>query len=191
MTAWGALYISFVQPTVSTTLARIIRVRCPRCGKGAIFRTFFRRAGCCSNCAWKFERESGFWVGGSEVHMIISYGISVVIFIPLLILLGSTLPVQVGVILGHIVCSVSLFRLSRSTFIGLDFYFDPVAQTDNGDGTDDNEREQGDPVPVQPRPRRPLVRLSRRLGAANPPPLAHGSRRVARAGLPCSRDSHF
>jgi len=103
--------------------------------------------------------------------MIVSYGLSVVIFIPLLILLGSTLPVQVGVVFGHIVCSLSLFRLSRATFIGLDFYFDPVARTNDDDG------EQGDPVPVLPRPRRPLAR---RLGAANPPPIQHGSRRFAR-----------
>ena len=98
-----------MQPTASATLARILRVRCPRCGQGAIFRTFFRRAGCCSSCAWQFERESGFWIGGSEVHMIVSYGLSVMIFIPLLIVLGSTLPVQLFVILGHIVCSLSLF----------------------------------------------------------------------------------
>lgn len=152
-----------MQPTASVTLARILRVRCPRCGKGPIFRTFFRREECCSNCAWKFERESGFWVGGSEVHMIASYGISVVLFIPLVVVLGPTLPVQLGVIFGHIVCSLSLFRYSRATFIGLDFYFDPEARSDEDGGGD------GEPVPVPRSPRRPV-------GRARPQPLAQGSR---------------
>jgi uncharacterized protein (DUF983 family) len=162
-----------MQPTLSTTLARILRVRCPRCGKGAIFRTFFRREECCSGCAWKFERESGFWVGGSEVHMIVSYGISVVLFIPLLIILGSTLPVQLGVIFGHIVCSLSLFRLSRATFIGLDFYFDPLARPDEDGG------DEGDPVPVPSHPRRPLRHsLRRRQEPRRVQPVVRGSRGV-------------
>jgi hypothetical protein len=104
--------------------------------------------------------------------MVISYGLSVVLFIPMLIFFGATLPVQLAVILGHILCSLSLFRLSRSTFIGLDFYFDPVARTN------DDEGEDSDPVPVQPRPRRPL---GLRRAPLEPPSTARGSRRAARA----------
>ena len=57
--------------------------------------------------------------------MFASYGISVVLFIPPMILFGSTPAVQVGVILGHIVCSLLLLRYSRSVFIGIDYLLDP------------------------------------------------------------------
>ena len=117
------------------------------------------RAERCTHCDWEYERGHGFWIGGSEVHMFASYGISVVIFIPLLILLGPTPAVQAAVILGHVACSLLLLRYSRAAFIGIDYYLDP-GHPDRGDG--DNE---DDGVPVQPRPSRPLRRQRRRTPA--------------------------
>ena len=145
------LYACAMRPPMIRMIARILSVRCPRCGEGPIFRSAFIRAERCSLCDWKFEREHGYWIGGSEVHMFASYGISVLIFIPLLILLGSTPAVQVGVVGGHVVCSLLLFRYSRAFFIGLDFYVDPGLAEGDNDGDDEG-------VPVAPRPRHPFRR---------------------------------
>jgi len=129
--------------------SRILRLRCPRCGRGRLFRSFFIRAERCENCEWRYEREEGFWVGGSEVHMLASYGISVVIFMPMVIVFGPTPTMQGIAILGHIVCSLLLFRYSRSIFIGLDYMLDPGApETDDDDGGNEG-------VPVKPSPRSP------------------------------------
>ena len=163
------LYAVGMRPTLRRTLSRMLRVRCPRCGKGPIFDRGFVRAERCSHCDWEYERGHGFWIGGSEVHMFASYGISVVLFIPLLILLGSTPAVQAAVFAGHIVCSVALLRYSRSIFIGVDFYLDP----DVADGDDDGEDEG---VPAAPRPRHPLRRQLRRK-----PPVAVARERVRTA----------
>ena len=149
-----------MRPTLRRTLSRILRVRCPRCGKGAIFDHGFVRAERCGHCDWQYERGHGFWIGGSEVHMFASYGISVLLFIPLLFVFGPTPIVQASVVLGHVVCSFALLRYSRSIFIGIDYYIDPDIA-----GGDDDGDEEG--VPVAPRPRRPRRGQLRRL-----PPVA-------------------
>ncbi len=136
--------------------ARIARLRCPRCGEGALFRTFFERADKCGKCKWVYEREQGFWVGGSEVHMFASYGVSVVLFMPLLILLGSAPMVQLGVIVGHVLCSVFLFRYSRAIFIGFDYFLDPGELAGDDDGG-----AGGATVPRKPTPRRTRSRPER------------------------------
>lgn len=140
---------------------RVLKLRCPRCGCGKLFRSFFMRAESCEHCEWKYEREEGYWVGGSEVHMFASYGLSVVIFMPLLIVLGPTPAVQAGAILGHVVCSLLLFRYSRSAFIGIDYFLDPGPR----DPDDDGGGSEG--VPNKPAPRAPLrgAKMPRRMPA--------------------------
>jgi uncharacterized protein (DUF983 family) len=145
-----------MRPTLRCTLLRILRTRCPRCGTGPIFERSIVRAERCSHCEWQYERGHGFWIGGSEVHMFASYGISVLLFIPLLILLGPTPAVQAGVIAGHVACSLLLLRYSRSVFIGIDYYLDP------GTVSGDDDDRDADGVPVEPKPRRPLRRQIRR-----------------------------
>ena len=143
-----------VRPTTSHTLRRILRLRCPRCGRGELFRSFFLRAERCGNCAWVFEREQGYWVGGAEVHMFASYGLSVVLFIPLLFVFGPTPLVQVSVIVGHVACSLLLFRYSRAIFVGVDYHLDPGAPESDDQGG-------GGGVPVKPTPRAPRSTTAR------------------------------
>jgi len=149
---------------------RICKLRCPRCGSGRLFRSFFVREERCNHCEWQYERGEGFWVGGSEVHMFASYGVSVVLFIPMLVILGSTPAAQAAAILGHVVFSLALFRLSRAVFIGFDYYLDPdpVAPDDDDGG---NEGVPAKPIPRAPNQsaavprRRPAIHAAR---ARNP-----------------------
>ena len=150
-------------------LKRVLKLRCPRCGQGKLFQSFFLRAERCDHCEWRYEREDGFWVGGSEVHMFASYGLSVVIFIPLLIVLGPTPLVQAIAILGHIACSLLLFRYSRSVFIGIDYFLDPAPPESGDDGG-----EGSDGVPVEPKPRAP--RRGTKVGRRAPAPVASAAR---------------
>ncbi len=114
------------------------------------------RANACGHCGWRFEREAGFWVGGAEVHMFLSYGLSVVVFVPVLVLFGDPLWVKLGAIVGHAALSLLFFRWSRAAFIGLDYWVDPVA----GGAADDDREDGGEPA--TPRRRPPAPRVSRR-----------------------------
>jgi len=159
---------------------RVLKLRCPRCGCGKLFRSFFLRAEKCDHCEWRYEREEGFWVGGSEVHMFASYGLSVVIFMPLLVILGPTPAVQAGAILGHVACSLLLFRYSRSIFIGIDYFLDPGPPESDDGGGDGNEG-----VPTKPAPRSPRrgAKVPRRI----PAPVASAAR-TGRDASPAVRE---
>ena len=120
--------------TLRTMLGRVMRLRCPACGHGHLFRRYFVRKDRCGHCGWTFEREEGHWVGGSEVHMFASYGLSVLLFVPILILMTPTPAMLAAVIAGHVALSLLLFRFSRAFFLGVDFMLDPAKPGDDDDG---------------------------------------------------------
>ena len=53
-------------------LAAIVRLHCPRCRRGPVFRSLFRMYESCPVCGHRFEREPGFFVGA----MYVSYGLA-------------------------------------------------------------------------------------------------------------------
>ena len=114
-------------------LGRVLRLRCPACGHGHLFRRYFVRKERCGHCGWEFERDDGHWVGGSEVHMFSSYGLSALLFVPILILMTPTPALLAAVIAGHVALSLLLFRFSRALFLGVDFMLDPALPDDDDD----------------------------------------------------------
>jgi hypothetical protein len=77
--------------------------------------------------------------------MFASFGISVLLCVPALILAGPATSVMVGVVIGHVVVSLTLFRYSRAIFLGLDYLLDPAAPPDDDDahGTPRNDPRPG------------------------------------------------
>jgi uncharacterized protein (DUF983 family) len=133
-------------PPLLALLGRVARLACPACGRGRLFRRYFLRAERCAACRWRFERGEGHWVGGSEVHMFVSYGLSVLACVPFLMILDPT-PFLYGAVLGgHVLVSLVVFRYSRAIFLALDLYLDPEAPAAGGDDRD------GLGEPVRPRP---------------------------------------
>ena len=77
----------------SSTIAAILRQKCPRCRSGAIFRSSIFRGIAkmnehCPVCDLKFEREEGYFLGA----MYISYGLALIFIIGLAGLLWDLLP---------------------------------------------------------------------------------------------------
>ena len=127
-------------------LRRIRRLRCPACGQGRLFRRYFVRKDVCGHCGWRFERGEGHWVGGSEVHMLASYALSMLVAIPVIVFYPAT-PVAY-LIVGHVALSIALFRYSRAVFLGVDYLIDPHQPTnEDDDGFDDGLRRLLDRPP--------------------------------------------
>ena len=61
-------------PTVpwSTLMGRALRLKCPRCGEGAIFSGPFTTLDHCSHCKLKYERAPGYFLGS----IYINYGLT-------------------------------------------------------------------------------------------------------------------
>jgi uncharacterized protein (DUF983 family) len=54
-------------------LGALLRLRCPICGKGKLFRGYFDSPERCPSCGYYFMRESGYFLP----HVVIGYGLTI------------------------------------------------------------------------------------------------------------------
>jgi uncharacterized protein (DUF983 family) len=131
-----------------TYLFRSLRLRCPRCGRGRIFRTFFKMFDHCVYCGLKYAREEGYFLGS----IYFNYGLTafvVTIGYPLLVF-GFAFPSEIvfWLALGFcILFPIWFFRYARSLWIAFDQLFDPEElcnpqkrKQQIGTGTSDQEQ---------------------------------------------------
>lgn len=85
-------------------LLRGLRKRCPRCGAGGLFSTFFTLRDACPRCGLRFEREDGYWVGAMTIAIVVTMLVFVAVMTVVIILTWPDLPVgpliAVGVVLN-------------------------------------------------------------------------------------------
>ena len=123
-----------------TLLSRAVRLRCPLCGRGKMFRGWFRSNETCSHCGIKFEREPGFFLGS----IYFNYGLTaliVAIAYPILmfnkVLSNDAL---MGISLGFVlIFPVLFFRHSRALWAGFDQFMDRREQPAPSDRPNDHE----------------------------------------------------
>lgn len=108
-------------------LAALVRGRCPRCGRGAIFRTRWTTHAVCPVCGLRFEREAGYFTGA----MYVSYALAVPVMAlcTTLVLIAAprlSFEATAGVAALLFLPFVPLiFRCSRILWIHLDRTIDP------------------------------------------------------------------
>jgi uncharacterized protein (DUF983 family) len=108
-----------------TLVGRALRLRCPLCGQGKLFRGWFAMHAQCPHCGVKFEREPGFFLGS----IYINYGLTaliVAIAYPVL-LFGYQLPERqllIGAVAFTVVFPILLFPWARSLWLGFDQWYD-------------------------------------------------------------------
>ena len=100
------------------------RLKCPRCGEGALFQTFFTMFTHCRECNLKFERESGYFVGA----MYLNYGATVLIAFPSYFLFETFTPIPFFLNLGvwtlfSAIFPVFFYRYSKSLWLNFDYVF--------------------------------------------------------------------
>lgn len=107
-------------------LARSLKLHCPVCGQGRLFRGWFSMHERCASCGVKYEREPGFFLGS----IYINYGLTsliVAVAYPILRFrysLPST-PLMLASLAFILVFPVIFFRHSRSLWLGFDQWRDP------------------------------------------------------------------
>ena len=104
-------------------LVSLLRFRCPRCGKGALFISgpggiVGELNDHCSVCGLTFLRENGYFIGA----IYISYGLGMLTVLPLAIIMAVvlkwSLPVVLIISLVQTLVSVPLFmRYSRAMWL--------------------------------------------------------------------------
>ena len=118
-----------MRPSLRSVLSRALRLRCPHCGEGGLFRGMFAVRAACDLCGLPFFRESGYFVGSMYVNVVLTEIILTVayvlsLFLPPLFHLGWETEVALWMLAG-VVLSLSLTRWTRSVWLALDFWLEP------------------------------------------------------------------
>src|SRR5688572_1851356 len=80
---------------VFTLFARALLLRCPVCGRGGIFTSWFRTKRRCPSCGFSLEREEGYFSGAMAVNLVATELILTAVMVTLLVVswpLAATWP---------------------------------------------------------------------------------------------------
>ena len=115
-----------VPPDRATLRRRALRLRCPWCGGGEMFRGALAMHERCAACGLKFEREPGYFLGSIYVNYGAAVAVAIGLHLVLSTSLGWTAPAELAVILPVVVAlGFLLFRFSRALWLAFDLGFDP------------------------------------------------------------------
>lgn len=98
-------------------LGRAFRLRCPRCGKGGLFRGFLKPLDACADCGLDFRQESGYYVGA----MWLNYGMTALTGIVAGVILVGRLPSRVlvpSLAAWGLVFPILFFHHARAIWLG-------------------------------------------------------------------------
>lgn len=109
-------------------LWRGVRLRCPRCGQGRLYRRLLTMTleEHCQHCGWRFEREEGYWTGAMAVDLVIAELLAAA-YVVTLSVLGAPLLPELGVGLPlAVVLPILLYPHAHSCWMTIDFLLHPV-----------------------------------------------------------------
>ena len=111
---------------VGRAVRRALALRCPRCGEGALFASWFTMRQVCDVCDFRFERAQGYFVGAIYVN----YAATALIAIGGYLLLWAFTTLSTAWHLALVLPVVLLFplwffRYSRSLWLALEYLVNP------------------------------------------------------------------
>ena len=103
-------------------LRRGLRLRCPRCGRSALYAGWFAMHPQCARCGLRYEREQGYFVGAIYLNYAATVALAAGIVLALDWAVGLTLAEQLalGIALAALV-PLAFFRYSRSLWLSVDY----------------------------------------------------------------------
>ncbi len=137
--------------SIEQALARGLRLRCPMCGAGRLFRGWFRMHHHCSHCGFVFERAPGYFLGSTYINYGVTAGLTTATYVILRFGWGMSKELLLPAMLVFCVAfPLAFFRLARSLWLALDCCFDPAGAAEavtrygdrsNRDSTDANKAD--------------------------------------------------
>lgn len=113
------------RPSLETLIGRALKLQCPRCGAGRLFRGWFTMPERCSECRLKFERAPGYFLGSTYIN----YGLTAVSLTAAYVLLHfgaglSNRQLFWPLTAFCIAVPLTVFRHARALWLALDSHFD-------------------------------------------------------------------
>lgn len=110
---------------LETSLARGLRLQCPRCGEGKLFAGWFRMHARCAGCGFKFERAPGYFLGSAYINYGVTAAILTAAYLSLHFGAGYTNRQLAGPLAAFcVVFPLFFFRYARALWLAMDCYFD-------------------------------------------------------------------
>lgn len=115
----------------STIITRALRLRCPHCGGGGLFRRWLQMADACPTCGYSLA--SGNRVGANLINLVAS---EVTLLVGLTIIFVRTWPnppwtaLQFGAPALMVILPLVLYPFSKMLFVAFDLAMHPEAQPD-------------------------------------------------------------
>lgn len=107
-------------------IGRALRLVCPLCGQGRLFKGLFAMNEHCPHCGVKFEREPGFFLGSIYINYGITALVTTAIAITLILNNWRSTPEQLAVAVTiAIILPILLHRHARALWAGFDQWHDP------------------------------------------------------------------
>ena len=112
-------------PGAGQLLMRALRLRCPRCGTGRLFRRWYSMNPRCPDCDLKLERSPGYYLGATYIN----YGLTAVLLVIsyLVMHIGFDLTNQeltIPMLLICVLVPLASFRQARALWLALDCLID-------------------------------------------------------------------
>jgi uncharacterized protein (DUF983 family) len=108
---------------------RAVRLRCPNCGRGRLFRGVFRMLNRCPECGLSYFPEQGYYVGAMIINYVATTAVVVGIFLLSTLFRDfTTLSVNFKILLWMafaVALSLLFMRHAYSFWLGIDFWIKP------------------------------------------------------------------
>jgi uncharacterized protein (DUF983 family) len=110
--------------------ARAVRLRCPHCGQGKLFESWFRMRAGCPVCGLPTERgDEGYQVGSYMFNIIAAELMFAAVFLGIVVATWPDppwLPLQIGGVALMIVAPFVFYPFSKTLFLAFDLLFRPA-----------------------------------------------------------------
>ena len=120
---------------LATLLGRALRRRCPRCGAGGIWLSWFKTSHACHDCGLVFERGEAhdFFIGAYLINLVVAELSAVLVAAVMWITLGSRVSFNVlwgASMLLAVIMPIIFYPFSRGLWLAFDLYFRPSERGD-------------------------------------------------------------
>jgi uncharacterized protein (DUF983 family) len=111
------------KPVWRSLVWRALALRCPVCGQGRPFSSWLGLRERCGVCAYRYERESGYWLGAMTLNYGLVGGLCLVLLVALPLWTWPAWAQVAFWVLAASAAVVALFPYSRLLWIVFDFLF--------------------------------------------------------------------
>jgi uncharacterized protein (DUF983 family) len=117
-------------PSAVRLFGRALLLRCPRCGSGGLFLSWFKMKDRCPRCGFPLQREEAhdYWLGGMMFNIFLSELLAVFVVVGAVLVSWPGVPwtaVWIGAVALMIASPFLLFPLSRTVWLAFDLMFRP------------------------------------------------------------------